>query len=86
MKVQNRLQQILQELGIKTMIPTHDLLHGKLGGMTLRRFNKLLHNSAVRPITVAEMQMLGEWLSGLAGKSISEIQLIELSKKEEALV
>jgi hypothetical protein len=75
MRIKNRLKEILVELGIKTMVPTDQVLAKKLGGMSLIRFNKLLNNAG-RDIKVDEVQHLTTWLSELSGKPKADFQLL----------
>ena len=76
MKVQNRLKKILQEMGIRTMVPTKQVLADKLGGMTLIRFNKLLNNSGPNDIQLQEVLLLTTWLSEVTGKPKAALQLL----------
>lgn len=76
MKVKNRLKEILQEMGIKSMQPTEQVLNQKLGGMTLIRFNKLLNNAGPNDIQLHEVQLLTNWLSEVTGKAKADLQLL----------
>lgn len=77
MEVKNRLKILLQEMGFKMIVPTQELLSSKLGGMTIHRFNKLVHNVGPNEITVPEVHALGTWLSELTGKPASSFELVE---------
>lgn len=77
MKVRNNLKRRLEELGIKNMIPTEDLLQNKLDGMTHIRFNKILANSSKRELTVLETRHLTSWLASITGRLEADIELLE---------
>ena len=79
MKVKNYLREVLQQLGIRTLTPSDKTLSEKLGGMSLIRFNKLVKNEG-RPITVGEVQLLTEWLSGLTGQPKASFNLLEAAE------
>ena len=81
MEVKNRLREFLQEMGIRTVVPTDQVLVDKLGGMTLIRFNKLLANAG-KPIHLHEVQLLTNWLSELTGRPKSGIDLLNMENKE----
>lgn len=85
MKVKNNLKRRLEEFGIKTMIPTDDLLNKKLDGMTIIRFNKILANSSRNELTAQEVRCLVKWLAGITGQSEADIELLEpvAQQKEE---
>jgi len=59
MEPRNRLSEIFREMGIVGR-PTDELLG--TWGMTLHRFNQLVHNKSRTPMTVAEMTDLKSWL------------------------
>lgn len=80
MEITNRLQEMLLEMGIRSLVPTDDLLNNKLGGMSLIRFNKLMNNSVKIPISLTELELLAQWLSDMTNREVSVVDL--LSKKE----
>lgn len=80
----NSIQRQLEKLGIKSMIPTEKLLTQVLGGMTLRRFNKILGNSSVRELTLSEARRLTAWLAALTHQPESAIDLWEVAPTTEA--
>lgn len=82
MKVHNNLKRLLEELGIKSMIPTETLLK-KLGGMTLIRFNKILNNSTAGDLTALEADRLTKWLAEATGRHTTAIILFDTAKEEE---
>ncbi|TPG72010.1 hypothetical protein EAH73_01830 [Hymenobacter nivis] len=69
-------------MGIKTMVPTDELLTNKLGGMTMIRFNQLLNNSSKTELSVAEVGRLKRWLGGVLNQDPNTVKLLE----EEATV
>ena len=77
MRIKNRLKEILEELGIKSIIPTTSVLSDKLGGMSLIRFNKLLNNSGPNDIQLREVQLLTSWLSEITGKPRTDFNLLK---------
>ena len=76
MKSPTILKKLLQDLGIKSMVPTEDLLK-ELGGMTLIRFNKILDNSSPREVTALEAHGLVKWLARLTNQPTTAIRLWE---------
>lgn len=81
----NNLKKLLEEAGIKTLTPTDKVLKSKLGGMTLRRFNKILNNSpSLTPVTATEANNLIKWLAALLNRSVATVNLFE-AEAEEAL-
>ena len=82
MQVKNRLREILQELGIKSMIPTTTALREKLGGMSLIRFNKLLNNAGPRDIRLHEVQLLTTWLAEITGRPKSAVKVLKMESEE----
>ncbi len=76
MAVKNHLKEILEEMGIRTMVPTDQVLVSKLGGMSLIRFNKLLNNAG-NEIRLHEVQLLTAWLSELTGKAKADIKILK---------
>jgi hypothetical protein len=79
MKSPNILKRLLQELGIKSMVPTEELLK-EMGDMTLVRFNKILENSSPKELTALEAQYLTRWLARLTNQPAASISLV---KREE---
>ena len=79
MKVKNNLREVLYRMGIKAMSPTPNLLNEKLGGMTVHRFNKLIKNEG-KDITVAEVQLLTDWLATLTNQPKTSINLLETAE------
>ena len=78
MNYKNNLKKLLEEAGIKTLTPTDKVLKDKLGGMTIRRFNKILNNSAsLTPVTATEANNLKRWLAGLTNKPVTDVNLFE---------
>lgn len=78
MNYRNNLKKLLEEAGIKTLTPTDKVLKDKLGGMTIRRFNKILNNSAsLTPVTATEANNLIKWLAALTNKPVAEVNLFE---------
>ena len=73
MKNPTILKQHLQGLGIKSMVPTEELLNEL--GMTLIRFNKILENSTPREVTALEAHALVKWLARLTNQPTAEISL-----------
>jgi hypothetical protein len=73
MKSPNILKKMLQDLGIKSMVPTEDLLEEL--GMTLIRFNKILENTTPREVTALEAHALVKWLARLTNQSTTAISL-----------
>lgn len=78
MKPRNNIKRLLEELGIKSMIPTDDLLKKRLAGMTLRRFNKIVNNNPVsEPLTALEADGLRDWLGSVKNVAAATIPLFE---------
>jgi hypothetical protein len=82
MNVKNNLKKVLEELGIKSMIPTEELLK-KLGHMTPHRFNKILNNSSPQPLTAVEADAITRWLARMTGQPVTSIQLIDHREVKE---
>jgi hypothetical protein len=76
MKVRNTLKRQLQEAGIKSMVPTNDLLK-KLGGMTIHRFNQILNNDSKTELSLLEVSYLKTWFAALTNTPVDAIELIE---------
>jgi hypothetical protein len=76
MMFQNRLKELLFSLGIKSMIPSENLLKEKLGGMTPHRFNQILNNDSKKELSLLEISMLQRWLSEVTGKPENTIALL----------
>jgi hypothetical protein len=83
MKVKNNLKRRLEELGIKNMIPTGDLLNKHLDGMTIIRFNKILANSSKNELTAQEVRTLTKWLANMTGQPEAAIELLEPVAQEK---
>jgi hypothetical protein len=79
----NNLKDLLQELGIKAMVPSEKLLTDELGGMTLIRFNKILSNTSKREMTALEAELFTTWLARMTNKPVTSISLWEQDKKKE---
>ena len=78
MKTRNNIKRLLAELGIKAMTPTPDLLEKRLAGMTLRRFNKIVGNSAAsEPLTALEADGLRDWLGSVRNVPAADISLFD---------
>ncbi len=60
MEPANRLAKIFADLGFDKPKPSEALL--KQWGMTTYRFNQLVGNRAVSPMTVSEMNNIKAWL------------------------
>lgn len=85
MNPKNNLKKLLEEAGIKAVTPTDKVLKEKLGGMTIRRFNKILNNSAaLTPITATEANNLRLWLASLTSKPVSSVNLFDLVEEAPA--
>jgi hypothetical protein len=83
MKVKNKLKHILEQMGIKSMIPTDALLK-KLGGMTLIRFNKIVNNSpSMEALTAMEADYLKKWVAAMTNQSVADIELFEVESVQE---
>ncbi len=80
MKIRNRLKKLLQEMGIKSMVPTDELLH-QLGSMTTHRFNQILNNESKTELSILEVSYLTRWLASITHQSEGVIELVE---REEA--
>jgi hypothetical protein len=76
MKVRNTLKRQLQEAGIKSMVPTDELLK-KLGGMTIHRFNQILNIDSKTELSLLEVSYLTAWLTALTNRPADTIELIE---------
>ncbi|GAB3334211.1 hypothetical protein ACFQT0_19660 [Hymenobacter humi] len=77
MYIKNNLNKILTELGIQKMVPTEQVRAEHLGGMTVHRFNKLLHNTGPNALEKGEEQLLLNWLTFLTGRPKESFQLME---------
>jgi hypothetical protein len=85
MKVKNKLKRILEQMGVKSMIPTDDLLK-KLGGMTLIRFNKIVNNSpSMEALTAMEADYLKKWLATMTNRPVADIELFEAEAVQEVM-
>jgi hypothetical protein len=85
MKAKNNLKRRLEELGIKSIIPTEELLLKRLGGMTIIRFNKILANSSKSELTISEAKNLTRWLASMTGQNEADIELLEpVAQEKEA--
>ncbi|MGI4870501.1 MAG: hypothetical protein ACRYFX_04900 [Janthinobacterium lividum] len=76
MKIRNKLKKLLQEAGIKSMVPTDELLE-KLGGMTIHRFNQILNNDSKTELSLLEVSYLKKWLAEVTNQSEDTIDLVE---------
>ncbi len=77
MRIKNKLKKLLEDLGIKTMVPSDNLLTNKLGGMTLNRFNQIVNNDSKTELSVLEVSNLKKWLSEVTGQPVEAIMLLE---------
>jgi hypothetical protein len=64
MKVQNRLKELLDQLGFENYQPTDQMLT-ELGGMSRKRFRQILDNTGKQDLDVHELQLLRAWLTRL---------------------
>ena len=86
MYVKNNLKKILLGLGIKSLVPTEQVLSEQLAGMTMHRFNKLLNNVGPKEIQLHEVHVLVDWLSQMTGKPKTDFKLVETSLKLEETI
>lgn len=77
MKIKNRLKFLLEGLGIKSMVPTDDLLKNQFGGMTFHRWNQILNNDSKTELSVLEVSYLKRWLARVTGQPEALIILVE---------
>lgn len=83
MNPKNNLKKLLEEAGIKSLIPTDKTLKDNLGGMTIRRFNKILNNSAaLTPVTATEANNLTRWVASLTNQPITNVNLFDTVAQE----
>lgn len=80
MRIRNRLKKLLQEAGIKSMVPTDELLV-KLDGMTIHRFNQIMANESKKELSLLEVDLLTKWLASATHQQPEAINLLE---REEA--
>ncbi|MDJ0367311.1 hypothetical protein QMK33_19355 [Hymenobacter sp. H14-R3] len=67
---------LLQEAGIKSMVPTDDLLR-QLDGMTIHRFNQIMANDSKKELSLLEVGLLKQWLATLTHQQPDDIELLE---------
>ena len=76
-----KIKKVFENAGLEDIRPTDQALEKM--GISRNRFNKILENKAMKPITVSELEAIKRWMDGLS--ALSTDSLIEQKENSNYL-